>query len=136
MKPAWLGDFKNGLGIIRDGAKATGDELLGWGNGLIDSFGNSDKAINAFFDNIMNKQAEVLEQKKKILTLNYNPVGAMLKGSTEAFSLTTKFTQSNKLDPKIAKQEIEKKQLEVAQKQLQQLNKIAEQRPISWHPEF
>lgn len=120
IKPSWVDGFADGVQRASDLVTATGRKLDKWGKDAINGFGNGKKAVGEFFDGIAQGN-HLPEVKLKIAPVNYTAVGAMLKGSKEAFSIETKFRMQDFLRPK---EDIPKQQLQVEKQQVQELKQL------------
>lgn len=106
-----------GVGLeTGEATKRMGDDLIKWGMKQPTKFGESAEQVRKWFEKRANKKPEELEKSGKMqsetpkaVESKYTAVGAMLKGSREAYSLETKFRAESALNPQL---DLQRKQLD------------------------
>lgn len=101
------------------------DDMRKWAKGTWANFGNSVTDVDKWFE----KRAKRPPKEAIPLSVNYQASAATLKGSKEAYSIVTKFNESNKLNGKvdIAKEQL--KEAKAANGWLSEIVKKVQQKP-------
>lgn len=133
IRPSWVNNFVDGVGRARDAVRGAGVGLQDWGKKQIDGWGNSAKAVDAWFDKLGRKRVEDIkaaaaeqrraaaEAEAQITPAKYTAVGAMLKGSKEAWSMEARFKTENMLNPQL---DLQRKQLQAQREANMELAEI------------
>lgn len=112
LRPAGLDRFIAGVERTRDAVRDGGKGMREWGKRQIDSFGQSAAAVDAWFDNVDNRQKQMIKnaaaRQEAFKPLNYTAVGAAVKNSKEAWSIEAKF----KTEGQFRQQQIDQQQLQ------------------------
>lgn len=142
LRPAWIDKLIGAVGEFRAKVKGTGDDMVKWGKDAWSGFGSTAATFNAWLDKSLAKAAEVkdeakgaaaavveMEEKKGAPGLKFS--GAVLRGTTEAFSIAmkTQFRDLMPVDP--AKKVVDelKKGKKVAEKGVDKLKDIEKKLP-------
>lgn len=127
LRPDWVDGMVQGVQRASQSIDRAGNGMMEWGKRQIDTFGDSAKRVDAWFDRLGKKTMKEAKKEAQELAelLNepakYNPIGAALKGSAEAYSIEARFKAENILNPQL---DVQKKQLDEAKKQTQKQQAI------------